>query len=476
MLSPEKLLGIGLPSVLGLLLSLSIAKEEWFLAFALSVALPLSILFFSRPYLGLYIWLLVIPFISILPKPDLMYWLLHRILIVVTIGIILIKINQLKRSGSVIKLRTMDKAVLFLAGYIPILIFIFQSNPYWPLIRYVDRILVPFSIYLIIRLSPLNEQNFARFEWVVLIIAVSQGLIGIVSVLSPSLLPTALSPYRSGYADGTLDNPNVYAITLIICGLILFQSAMSRKTGWRRYLFLTTCGICVIGVFFSMERAAWLALCLVIFGLFWLYPKPMAIFFLVCGILFLIMQGGALSNFIASASSRFSHQQPIYDRIVVTDAMAQMIMEKPIFGWGYETLNANITNYYRWVGEAFIPRGLVTSHNTFMTIATELGLIVFGLYLLPACWLVIIIFRNWRTIPSKGLWNKHQLIILTLSAMSSFLVSNLMDMRWFPYGIGLWWLTLGLIANIIDPMIQNSPVPSCNQKRHRNYYPLTQKG
>lgn len=108
--------------------------------------------------------------------------------------------------------------------------------------------------------------------------------------------------------------------------------------------------------FFSMERAAWLALCLVIFGLFWLYPKPMAIFFLVCGILFLIMQGGALSNFIASASSRFSHQQPIYDRIVVTDAMAQMIMEKPIFGWGYETLNANITNYYRWVGEAFIPR------------------------------------------------------------------------------------------------------------------------
>ena len=40
----------------------------------------------------------------------------------------------------------------------------------------------------------------------------------------------------------------------------------------------------------------------------------------------------------------------------------------------------------------------------------------------------------------------------------NFTVSNFMDMRWFPIGLTLWWLTLGLIANMVYPYLKNRDI------------------
>jgi O-antigen ligase len=136
-----------------------------------------------------------------------------------------------------------------------------------------------------------------------------------------------------------------------------------------------------------------------------------------------------------------------------------MFRMKPVFGWGYNTLNQNIGQFYRQIGSAAVVGALVTSHNTFLTILAEQGLIILCLYLLPAAWLMVRTVRNWRLVPEVGQWNRSMLLILWLAAMNYFVTSNFLDMRFFPFGIGLWWMILGLIANIIDPMLSTFILP-----------------
>jgi O-antigen ligase len=149
------------------------------------------------------------------------------------------------------------------------------------------------------------------------------------------------------------------------------------------------------------------------------------------------------------ASNRISEQHPIDDRIVVTDAMIRMIVDKPDFGWGYDSLNTYLPNYYRQVGAAFIAFGFTTSHNTFLTIFTELGLVGILLYLSPILWLMS---NSIKLLRGNSIRNSGQsfLIIIWISSIQYFVVSNFMDMRFFPIGLTLCWMILGLIANQLN--------------------------
>ena len=51
--------------------------------------------------------------------------------------------------------------------------------------------------------------------------------------------------------------------------------------------------------------------------------------------------GGILfSTQISMVVKRINDQGTVDARVVVTDAMLQMIQEKPIFGWGYENFES----------------------------------------------------------------------------------------------------------------------------------------
>jgi hypothetical protein len=442
------------PIGLGIVIGFLVLVDAWYYAIGVVIVTPVVIAVISRPIIGVFIWLLLMPYISVFPNPELAYWLVHRILILLALFLAIIVRRQTRETGLLVRLKPPDAAVLTLLGFGTILIFAFQANLDILLIHYIDRFLLPLFVYLIVRLDPLDAHDLKLLQWTVFIIAISQGIIGVMSILMPGLLPNALRPYRNGYADGTLDNPNVFAIALVFCGLLLFQWAMDRKSGWGWSLILLVCGLCTVGIFFSMERAAWLAGVLILLGLLCLYPKAMMRILLVSGIvLIVLLQAGLLSKYIVSASNRLIHGQPVYDRIVVTDAMIQMALKKPLFGWGYESLNENITQYYRQLGNARIALGLVTSHNTYLTILTEQGLIILFLFLFPAIWLLAKTGRNWSRLPNTGSWNRSMLVVLWLVAMGYFVITNFLDMRWFPYGVGLWWITLGLIANIVAPMM-----------------------
>ena len=457
-LSLTRILVWGVMGFLGLGIGFLIILEERSYALALAMAVPLALLFLTRPFVGVILWLLTLPFVNALPNPQVMYWALHRILIIMTLGLVVVQYLVKADKNPLVRLGPPELMMGILAGLVPITIILSQTDTRMPLIQYTDRILIPFCMYLIIRLITLDKVELRRLQWTAFFIAASQAIIGFLSWFAPSVLPHEWLFLAGLHTSGSLENPNVYAAMLFFCAAIILHAALSRPPGLIRWLFLAAFVSSLLCIFLSMERAAWLALAVFVLGLLFVYPKPTLWMIAVCSIVMLVLGAGILSAQFTRAAARIGEQNQINARIVVTDAMLQMFQEKPVLGWGYNTLNNFIEQYYRQVGSANISRTFTTSHNSYLTILTELGLVGLLLYLFPTVWWLWQTLRVYRWVPRKMFSSWSLVSVLWLALLANFVISNFMDMRFFPIGLTVWWLMLGLIANTIYPYTKSAKI------------------
>ncbi len=336
--------------ILGAGLGFLISRGDYLFAFGLVVSAPLVVVFISHPFIGVGIWLVLMPLSSALPNQEqLVYWVIHRILITLTLCVSLMP--WLARSFRLprLKLGPPEVCMAIIIAYVPISVLLSDGNLDALTKGYFNNILIPILLYLFLRLSVLDQWKQQLLQWTALFIVLSQCIIGLMSWLLPGILPSVWLHYFQTRLCGSLLNPNTYAVVLVFCTLILFHSAMNRRPGLIRSGFLLTCGLSALCIFLTMERAVWLGTAAVVFGLVILYPRPMLRYIMISGVIIAIIGAGLLSEKIAMASSRLENQANVDIRIVVTDAMFQMIQVKPVFGWGYGTINQNIGQYYRQV-------------------------------------------------------------------------------------------------------------------------------
>ena len=449
-LNRNQIFAFGLSIGLGLVLGFLSSQGNWLYALVFAMLAPMAILFTARPFIGVILWLLLMPLSSALPNPELMYWIIHRVLIPVTIIISILPylINMEKNKSFRMKLP--DICILIMTVYVLFSLAISGVSERQLYMKFLDRMLIPFLMYFVIRLSPLDKNNIKILEWTVFVVAAIQNIIGFASWTIPSALPQVWH-HNIGYRTaGSLGDPAVFTSLLVFCAVILINAAMKRKNDLIRIMYILVSGLSFVGVFISLERGSWLAGLLVLLGLVSLYRMRMMRLIIIGGVILIIFGIGFLSTQVSMAADRLNHKQPIYDRIVVTDAMVSMVIEKPIFGWGYETLDSHIWGFYRQVGAAAINFGLITSHNSYFTIITEMGFVGIILYILPVIWLVLYSHQMLGGLPKMEKNTRFLLYTFWLAGLHNFIVSNLMDMRWFPIGLTLWWMTLGLISNIIS--------------------------
>ena len=441
------------------------SQGNWLYAFALALMIPIAILFGSRPFIGVILWLLMMPLASALPNPNIMYWLIHRLLIPFTLMMSIISHMVNSSNQTHYRFKFPDISLLMFAAYIPLSLFLTGSLSGDLGRIYLDRMLIPILMYFVLRVSVIDTRNKKLLEWTVFFVAAIQNAIGIASWIVPSLLPY-MWRHNIGYRTaGSLGDPAVFTSLLMFCTVLLISAAINRKNDFTRMAYLLISGLSFINVFLSLERGSWLAGVMVLIGLVIFHGKKFLKLVMI-GSFFVILFGfSLLSNQISMAANRISEQHPIDDRIVVTDAMIRMIGNKPIFGWGYDSLNSNLANYYRQVGAANIIFGFTTSHNTFLTIFTELGLVGILLYLSPILWLFIKSLK-WLRGNSIQSPKKAFLIAVWLSSLQYFVVSNFMDMRFYPIGLTLSWMIMGLIANQLDE-IDSSHTINSNSKTNQ---------
>lgn len=440
--------------VVSVLLSLSLAylisRGEWIFALVVAVLAPLAVILSEHPFIGPIMWLLLLPILSALPSADLLYWALHRILLPMSLIIAFLPYFLKKFNISQLKIGPPEFSIAVFALIVPISILIRQSYTQDLLIKYLDRVLIPFSMYFIVRLIKFDEWDQKILKWTVFIVSITQIVIGFISWVLPSFLPYDWRYLAGARTAGSLYDPAVFTSVLVFCATYMIFSAMQYRPGFKRFLFLMVSSLCFFSVFMSLERGSWLGGVLVLFGLFILYPRTLRRFIFILLMLIIIIGSVFFSNYKSHITARLIDQGPIDDRIVVTDAMIQMSLEKPFLGWGFETLDQNIIYFYRQVGSASIGPKVITSHNTYFTIMSELGFVGFILYIFPIFWLCLRSVPIYRGIIKMETKKKLLLSAFWLSALHYLIVSNFIDMRFFPIGITLWWMNLALIANLIS--------------------------
>jgi O-antigen ligase len=439
--------------VLGLFTARMIVSDKWQFAAVVIFSIPAVFVLQRYPFLSILIWLICAPFLlhTTSATTRQVYWVIHRFLPILTLGSILLP--SLLGKKTLPKLGFPEWAMLCYA--IVSLCSILLTNPERQSTTYLfyDRVIIPMVLYLIVRLSNPDERMMRWLLPVALFIVFSQSSIGVVSWFAPRALPAKWVDYENHRTIGTLINTNTYVTTLILTGFLIFHFGMQSTSKRLQFGAIGILLVTLYCIFISFSRAGWLAGLLAMIGLATVYPKVILKLGMIVVPIFLIVAIFFLQNQLTWAAQRLKSgdsEQSALSRLPVYAAAVGMFQAKPFLGWGY----GNFDRFDR----QFQPSTLANlsgdnkdhaSHNFFLSILAEQGLIGILLYLAPMFYWLRITLKYFSKLPDNGFWGRKILVVLWMTILSHIIVYNFANMRVI-FGLGAWWLTLSFIARFMD--------------------------
>lgn len=438
---------------MGVVVAYLLVDGKWHFAVALILLLPGLIVLHRYPYLALLGWLVLGPFLlhTTTNAERQVYWIIHRGLPLLTIIIILLSSALGIRER---RLPSLGLPELAMAGYLAFGVFsilLQSSTPQATLYHFYDRVFSPMCLYLIIRLTIPGEQEWRWLLPVLFFIAFSQSAIGIMSWVAPSLLPSKWLDKVGDRTTGTLVNPSIYTTALFFAGVLLLHGALQMKRGLMRNGLIAVFLLSFFCVFIAFSRASWLAGLVVVLGLAYVYPKYMLKLSIVVLVLGLLFGSIFLPPYIEQARQRLFSEQArgsALDRLPGFLAAYRMFQEKPLFGWGYGNFDIYDRQFMGRVLDFANDNKDHASHNWYLSTLAEQGLVGTALFFAPMVWWLLLTLKYWSRFPKRGTWNRKFLILLWLIVFAEVIINNFMNMIIF-FGHGMWWIILGLIANVI---------------------------
>jgi O-antigen ligase len=452
------LLGVALGTSLALLIASGAVYASAFLV----IAAPGVLILIRYPFAAVLIWLLLYPYFlsPSMAEVTTIHWVLHRALIPATLGFVVVGGWLGIRKRESMRPGPAEWAMLAFLVVALMSITLWGQQPLRSAAKLYDRVLVPFCAYWLIRLTVFGKRDMEWFLRVALITLVVQVSIALLSWFVPQVLPTVyqFASWSQGRTVGTLRSAEVYCSTLVFLALPLYHYALSGRAGWRRPLLLALFGLVVFSAYLSFSRSSWVGMVTVLAGLLLIYPKTTSRLLLVLVLLAVIVGGSLMTDALTWAQERLTgrlSERSVEGRVIVNNAMVEMATERPFFGWGYDRYRYYLSQYKAPVGEAsVVGHWSTTSHNTYLTIATELGVPALLIYLFPAGWWLLQSLRTRKRLPGEGLWGWRLVAVLWLSVLHMFIESNFVDMiSHNPFGTTLWWMALGLIATVVSPHV-----------------------
>lgn len=452
--------GLLLPGVLvvgglaGLVLGFLVLGGLWYIGVVMIAAIPALILIHRHPFLAVIVWLLVTPFLlhTETNTARYVYWAIHRGLPLLTLAIIVLSDGLLIRRRSLPRPGPAEIAML---GYVLVSvasIILQNGNPSATFFLFYDRIIVSMWLYLIIRLIEPTDSEMRWLLATAAFVVLTQSAIGILSQFAPGLLPSSWMENAGARTVGTLINPAIYTIALMFGGLILVHAAQQTNSNRQRALYVLCFLLAAYCTFISFSRASWLAGAAVAGILVLVYPRFMFKLGLLVVPLGLLVGGVLFSDQIAWARERIysaEAENSANSRLPIIAGAYNMFLEKPVTGWGYGNFDLYDRSFYGvFLGSAGDSRDHA-SHNYFLTILAEQGLLGLSLYLFPMFYWLVRSLQRYGEMPKAGLRSRKLIVMLWLVILFHIIVSNFINMI-VVYGLGIWWITLGLIGYLVQ--------------------------
>jgi O-antigen ligase len=439
--------------VAGALIGGLVFRGYWYIVVGLVVVFPAAAALRQYRLAIVAVWLLGAPFVIVRESGSVgpLFWLIHRGLPVASVVVVAVSIFLGLRRTSF----RLGWPELMMGGYVvaSLVSIVFTSDdPVFTAHTLYDRVFVPMCLYLLVRLIEPDEVDLKRLLPVVVFVLISQTAIGVLSWFAPAVLPSDWLGLAGARTTGSLRHASAFATTLLFCGMLALHSALSipRRTVVRWTLislFLLTLVMC----FFTLSRASWLASCVVILGLLFIYPRALArVAMVAVPIIAVVVITGFATGGAQLASQRLQSaesEQAALSRLPVALAAIRMFEAKPLMGWGYENFDRFDRRFQGAVG-GYYPDKDEASHNVYLNLLAEQGLIGLTLFLGPAVWWLALTRSAVANMPRNGFMSHRLLTILWLVIASLFVVNQFSTMR-NEFSSGLWWLTLGLIGSLI---------------------------
>ncbi|HEY0737240.1 MAG TPA: O-antigen ligase family protein [Herpetosiphonaceae bacterium] len=445
-----------LPVLLGLSFgvgaALLIVNGLWIALVPLAALVPATILFLRYPFVAVILWVLVFPYFVITPNDAfrIMYWLLHRLMIPAALVVVIFGDWLGLREHKPVRFGRAELCMLIFLLLALVNITVLTPRPTQFMIRFYDRLFVPFCMYWLVRLIGPTGRDLKRLAWAGLITLIVQVIIGLLGWFAPQMLPEHWLNRLGERTVGTFGNPAVYTSTLIFLGLIFLQYGMQSCSRGLRTLSLGVLGLAYLGTFFSFSRGSWLGAALVWLGLLFVYSSAIRRWSAV------VLAGGLLLAFttfaqeLQWASTRLEDQDTAQGRVLGAATAFNMIESRPWLGWGFDSYDLYDEEFKTRVGD-FAVREHQTSHNTYLLFIAEMGGISLLFYLFPALWWLLLTRKVWRRLPNSGMLSWQLVVMLWLLLLDHFVVSNFMDMiQSNLFGTTIWWLALGLIGSVVS--------------------------
>ena len=286
-------------------------------------------------------------------------------------------------------------AVLLLATTLGHLVALVGFSPY-ELSWFARMFAIPLAMFVLFRRVALAPREISALLLIVASIAVYAAVVSLLEKLAwytlivpPWLTDPAFNPaFGDPRVGGLSMQPewNALVMSLTFCAILL---RLDQKPSLSNFGWLAGGGLCLLAIYFTYTRGAWLGL---LFGgvpLFWQMSATRGVtirrrvLFVSCALGFAALVLLAPSDILRA---RTSDVNTVYFRVNIWAAGLRMVVDHPLIGVGYGQFSSYVPSYFQVLGSIPLDSGLRSAgsiaHNTFLSVAAELGLVGLTLYLL----------------------------------------------------------------------------------------------
>jgi O-antigen ligase len=329
-------------------------------------------------------------------------------------------------------------------------------------------VVIPMCLYLVVRLSDPDEDDVRRLVPAVVSILAIQAAIGLISWKAPQLLPDEWVRKAGERTTGTLRSADVFGTTMVFCGLFVLHVGLRVWRGVGRAVAVTLFLLAMLMVFLSFSRASWLAALLATTGALLLYRRHLGLLALfIVPALVLVWASGVLTQQFDLAEYRLNSvqsEESALSRLPAAQAALRMFDREPAVGWGYQNFDRYSRPFQGQVGDLVGAAKPHASHNLYLTTLAEQGITGFVLFVGPAVLWLTRTKAAFPHLPTAGLLGRDFVVTLWL-IVGAYHVTNNFSRMYVTTGLGLFWITLGLLASVVERYRpQAAPVDAVGQR------------
>lgn len=255
----------------------------------------------------------------------------------------------------------------------------------------VDRFgLAPFLLFLAGPVAFAGEQQRRILLGTFLAIGAYLGLtamfegLGLHALVFPKYIIDINAEVQVGRARGPFIDAAINGVALFYCAVAAMVAYVTYSRAWTKGVAAAIGALCLFDLLFTQERSVWVGAIAAILCAAAMAPAlrrrllvaaPLAVFAIVSA--FVVVPG-----LYEHTTERIGDQRTEWDRLNLDKAAENMIVSRPLFGFGLGAFKDRSGPYFEQNPDFPLTNTTGELHNVFLSLAAELGLVGASIWLL----------------------------------------------------------------------------------------------